>query len=335
VPWPAWQLIPIEMYLDNHFGNEEHNLRSMPMLATRGCPYRCTFCSSPSMWGTRWLARDPEDVVNEISHYYDRYRIEHVEFYDLTAIVDRRWILRFTDLLSRAKLPVTWRLPSGTRSEALDEEVLRAMRRSGCIAVLYAPESGSPRTLACIKKRMKPRRMLASMRAAVRVGMPEIRGHFIMGMPGQTLSEIAETYLFIARMAWVGVHDVNSYFFYPYPGSEMHRDLVAQGKIDPTAPDYDAFLANACYTDLKAIHSFSEYFSPGTLRMFVLTSMAFFYALSFAFRPQRAVRALWHIVRGRPSIWIERVLHEGVKQYVLRRKISRVARTSFPRPADA
>ena len=60
LPWPAWHLVPtLTMYLDNHFGYEEHNRRAMPMIATRGCPYRCTFCSSPSMWGTNWFARRP------------------------------------------------------------------------------------------------------------------------------------------------------------------------------------------------------------------------------------------------------------------------------------
>lgn len=331
LPWPAWHLVPIEMYLDNHVGHGEHNVRSMPMLATRGCPYRCTFCSSPTMWGTRWLARDPEDVVREIRHYRERYRIDHVEFYDLTAIIDRRWTLRFSELLQRANLPVTWRLPSGTRSEALDDEVLRAMAASGCVAVLYAPESGSPRTLARIKKRMKPERMLVSMRAAVNAGLL-VRGHFIMGMPGQTLPEIVETYTFIARMAWIGVHDVNSYFFYPYPGSEMHRDLVARGVIDPNAPDYDEFLAKACYTDLRDIRSFSEHFSPAALRLFVLTSMAFFYALNFLIRPQRLARASWNIFKGRPHTWFEKVVHEGFKQHVLRRLPSR---TRVPSPVTA
>ena len=213
LPWPAWHLIPtISMYLDNHFGFEECNRRTMPMIATRGCPYRCTFCSSPSMWGTNWFARDPQDVINEIKYYLEHYRIEHFEFYDLTAIVDRRWTLRFTQLLAAERLPVTWRLPSGTRSEALDGEILQAMAASGCEAIVYAPESGSPRTLARVKKGVKPERMLQSMHAAVRAGM-HVRAHFIMGMPGQTLAEIGETFVFIAKMAWLGVHDVISYFF--------------------------------------------------------------------------------------------------------------------------
>ncbi len=324
LPWPAWHLVPtIEVYLDNHFGFEEQNRRSMPLMATRGCPYRCTFCSSPSMWGTNWFARDPRDVIDEIKYYLERYAIEHVEFYDLTAVVDRKWILAFTSLLIAERLPVTWRLPSGTRSEALDEEVLTAMVASGCEAIVYAPESGSPRTLARVKKKVKPERMLRSMRAAVRAGM-HVRGHFIMGMPGQSPGEVAETFAFIAKMAWAGVHDVNSYFFYPYPGSEMYRQLVAQGKIDPASPEYDRLLAGACFTDFKAIRSWSEHFSARALRLVCLGSMAFFYVLSFLFWPHRPLQAAWRVLRGRPFTWIERFMHAGFRQYVLRRKVSRV-----------
>ncbi len=330
LPWPAWHLVPtLRVYLDNHFGFEEQNRRAMPMMATRGCPYRCTFCSSPSMWGTGWFARDPQDVIDEIAFYLERYGIEHVEFYDLTAVVDRRWILAFTRLLIAARLPITWRLPSGTRSEALDEEVLRAMVASGCEAIVYAPESGSPRTLARVRKKVTPERMLASMRAAVRAGM-HVRGHFIMGMPGQSPSEVAETFRFIARMAWVGVHDVNSYFFYPYPGSEMYRALVARGDIDPSSPAYDELLAGACFTDFKAIRSWSEYFSPRALRLICLASMAYFYVLSFLFWPLRPLQTLWRVVRGRPFTWLERFLHAGFRQYVLRRRVSRLPIVTTP-----
>lgn len=330
LPWPAWHLVPtFSMYLDNHFGYEECNRRTMPMMATRGCPYRCTFCSSPSMWGTNWFARDPRDLINEIKFCLQQYQIEHVEFYDLTAIVDRRWTLKFAQMLSDEHLPVTWRLPSGTRSEALDKEVLDAMVASGCEAIVYAPESGSPRTLARIKKQVKPERMLRSMRAAVRAGM-HVRAHFIMGMPGQTLSEVGESFLFIGKMAWAGVHDISSFFFYPYPGSQMYRDLVAQGKINPDSPAYDELLAGACFTDFKAIRSWSEYFSPGMLRFFCLGSMAFFYMLSFLFWPLRAVQTLWHVGRGRPFTWLERFLHAGFRQYVLRRKVSQLATAVHP-----
>ena len=73
-------------------------------------------------------------------------------------------IITFGTLQARG-LAITWQLPSGTRSEALDAEVLSSMYRSGCRNVSYAPESGSPRTLERIKKRVRLDRMLESMLA--------------------------------------------------------------------------------------------------------------------------------------------------------------------------
>jgi radical SAM superfamily enzyme YgiQ (UPF0313 family) len=197
--WPAWDGLPLATYLDRGFGMDEYNVRSMPMLASRGCPYRCTFCSSPQMWGTTWLARDPDDVVREIRRYVERYQIEHVEFHDLTTIVDRRWILHFTAALLAANLGITWTMPSGTRSEALDAEVLDRMRRSGCRGISYAPESGSPTTLRRIKKKVQPERMLASIRAAVAAGL-YTKVHLIVGLPGQTRGEIWESIRFMMRL---------------------------------------------------------------------------------------------------------------------------------------
>ena len=62
-------LVPVENYLSGHFGAGVDRGRSMPMNATRGCPYQCTFCSSPLMWTTRYVTRAPADVVAEIKQY--------------------------------------------------------------------------------------------------------------------------------------------------------------------------------------------------------------------------------------------------------------------------
>ena len=53
IPWPAWDLVPLDKYLDHGLGYGVDLGRSMPILATRGCPYQCTFCSNPEMWTTR------------------------------------------------------------------------------------------------------------------------------------------------------------------------------------------------------------------------------------------------------------------------------------------
>jgi anaerobic magnesium-protoporphyrin IX monomethyl ester cyclase len=318
LPWPAWDALPLETYLDRGFGMDEYNVRSMPMLASRGCPYRCTFCSSPRMWGTIWLARDPADVVREIRHYVERYRIEHVEFHDLTTIIDRRWILRFTAALQAADLGITWTMPSGTRSEALDAEVLDRLRRSGCRGITYAPESGSPRTLRRIKKKVRPERMLASIRAAVAAGL-YTKVHLIVGLPGQTRGETWESVRFMLRLARAGVHDLLVYPFNPYPGSELYARLVAAGRIDPTAPEYERQLLGADYGDLGQVQGWSEYLSSAAVRRVAVLTMLTFYVGQYLLRPWRAAAMVARSLAARPNTWAQRVTNAGLRRAFTRR----------------
>lgn len=81
------------------------------------------------------------------------YNAENFDLYDLTAIILKDWIVEFANELIRRNLPITYQLPSGTRSEAIDEEVVDLLYRSGCRNMNYAPESGSPDTLKAIKRK--------------------------------------------------------------------------------------------------------------------------------------------------------------------------------------
>src|SRR5262249_51186120 len=63
---PAWHLFPLEKYFANEISYGIAYGRSLPIIATRGCPYLCTFCSSPQMWGVKYNMRAPQDVIEEI-----------------------------------------------------------------------------------------------------------------------------------------------------------------------------------------------------------------------------------------------------------------------------
>ena len=225
VSWPAWDLYPIEKYLDAGFGFNVLRGRPMPMMASRGCPYQCTFCSNPLMWTTKWLAREPKDVIKEMKYYIEKYNIDHVEFYDLTTIVKKSWIVEFTKELIKENIQINWSLPSGTRSEALDQEVLYLLKETGCKKLTYAPESGSAKTLKRIKKVVKIPRMLKSIRFCVKAGI-SVKSNIIFGFPGQTLIEVLETYVFMMKAAFVGMNDVSVFSFVPYPGSQLFFELV-------------------------------------------------------------------------------------------------------------
>ena len=294
IPEPDWTMWPVEQYIDRELTHGVNLGRSMPILASRGCPYQCTFCSSPQMWTTLWRARDPRQLVDEMKRYMERYDVTNFDFYDLTAIVKKDWIVEFCELLEAENLDITWQLPSGTRSEAIDDEVVELLYRSGCRSMNYAPESGSPAELKRIKKKVKLDRMLDSMRGAHRAGV-KIKVNFIFGLPGETWEDVRNTFKFFAKLAWVGVDDIACFPYSPYPGTELFHELVESGKI---VVDEEYFISLLGYTDIPNSTSYSEFISSRQLAMLNISGMAFFYALSFLFRPARAVQFVWGVLTG-------------------------------------
>ncbi len=296
IPRPAWDLFPLEAYVAGRFNHGVVRGRTMPILASRGCPYQCTFCSSPAMWTTLWRAREPEDVLAEMRDYVAQYGVNDFAFYDLTAIVRRDWIVAFCEQLIASGLGVTWQLPSGTRTEALDEDVCRLLFRAGCRNLNYAPETGSERMLATIKKRVKLSRMLTSMEAAVRAGL-EVKANIILGFPGETLEDVLETYRFIARVAALGIDAVSIFPFCPYPGTELYDALVATGRVRLD----EAYFKSLVYTDLSRMQSYHERFSTAQLRALVLAGNAVFLAVQAGTHPARTADLIRQLLRREQS----------------------------------
>jgi len=287
IPLPDWDSFPIEDYISRHQINGINLGRSMPLLSTRGCPYQCTFCSSPGMWTTRYIPRNPAKVADEIALYKEKYQATNFDFQDLTAIVKRKWVIDFCRELIRRDLKVTWQMPSGTRSEVFDEEVADLLYRSGCRALAFAPESGAGEILEKIKKQVNLDHMLAAMRIAVRRGF-KLSCFLIIGFPDETRANMRESLKLIRRMALLGVHDVAVSKFVPYPGSELFKRLQRENRI---AFD-DEFFLFPMDTYTQKVPSYSKHLTTAELYRTMLWMFLNFYVISFACRPLRTAQVL-------------------------------------------
>lgn len=316
IPAPAWDLVPLESYLSRGLGYGVNRGRSVPIIATRGCPFQCTFCSSPRMWTTRWAARDPDAVLAEMERDIDRYGAQNFDFYDLTAIIKKEWIVAFCRKLVDRRWGITWQIPAGTRSEAMDTEVVELLFASGCRNVAYAPESGSASVLRRIKKKIDLGRMKTSMAAAVRAGM-RVKCNLIMGFPDETLAEAAETIRFCHELAALGVHDVNVTPFCPYPGSELFDQLRANGRIPVMNDAY--FHALASYSDLTRADSWSDHIPSWQLGVLRWAGMADFYGESFVRHPRRFVSLLANLSTGREETRLDKALADLFERTTSRR----------------
>ncbi|MAH89191.1 MAG: cobalamin B12-binding protein [Pelagibacterales bacterium] len=228
---PDWESFQIKKYHENRFvGGMYSDDITIPILATRGCPYQCTYCSAPNMWLPRWIPRDPLKVVDEMELYKKKFNAKNFPFQDLTAIIKKDWIKTFCEEIIKRKLKITWQLPTGTRSEAIDDEIAHLLKKSGMTSMAYAPESGSEETRKLIKKRMKTENLFHSISSASSAGL-NIAVFIVIGFPHDTNKNLKENIKFVKRLANQGVTDLSVGYYMALPGTQLFNSLFDSGKI--------------------------------------------------------------------------------------------------------
>ena len=320
IPWPDWP----EDYLEKFWrAGKSYGVateRDMPFMLSRGCPFQCTFCSSPQMWTTKYNFRDLDDVMKEIKYYIKRYDITALQMYDLTAIIKKQWAMEFCQRMIDEGIKLKWSLPDGTRSEALDKEVLIMMKKSDNNYLVYAPESGSQRTLKKIKKRVKLKRLIESVIEAKRLGLT-VRTNVIIGFPHETWWDIIQTILFQMRNAIRGVDDVTIYIFSPYPGTEIFDDLTRAGKVKLNDDYFHKLTSlNGDYFTTN-LTTFNDNISGRMLGVVRLVAVLINYAISYLLYPRRIIRTIRNIYSTNAAT----VFEHRLKDFLNRRKLSRTA----------
>jgi radical SAM superfamily enzyme YgiQ (UPF0313 family) len=135
-----------------------------------------------------------------------------------------------------------WQLPSGTRSEIIDDGLAAALARSGCKNLVLAPESGSPRLLKIIKKKINLDHVTVAIAAATRHGL-SVKTNHIVGFPDERRRDILQTVWFAWRQAVMGVDATAFTLFTPYPGTELFDEMRKNGTIPALDDSYFRSLA--------------------------------------------------------------------------------------------
>ena len=239
LPLPAWDLFPMDIYIKNPVGAPNRNKwidgsgdtgapLSMNLFATRGCPYQCIYCYHDFM-GTRYRHRSPENVVEEIRILNRRYGIDYFHFIDDEFILKKDFAYRFADLIKdlrrELKEEITWGCAG--RVNLMTEDLIRTMADAGCVLIGYGIESGSQKMLDVIKKNVTVEQAKEAIRLTKRyLGWADCS--FMIGYPGETRETIKETVDFCKEL---DLSPEVIFFITPYPGTELYRIALQQGKI--------------------------------------------------------------------------------------------------------
>lgn len=316
IAWPHWPDGYMERFWEHGKSYGVQTERDMPLMISRGCPFQCTFCSNPRMWTTRYALRNVDDVIAEMKHYRERYDVTAFQLYDLTAITKKSWAVDLCTRMLDENINVKWSLPSGTRSEALDEEVLTLLKKTGCNYLVYAPESGSQAMLENIKKKISLDDLTGSVLTAKKVGLI-LRTNLIIGFPAERRRDMFATIRYGLYLAMKGVDEVTINIFSPYPGSELFEMLHDQNKV---SLNDDYFLAltslNSDYSSFNPL-TVNETVGPRELAFYRLFFMLTNYIIGYIFYPKRILRTVRSIWMGGHA---ETVLEHRLKDQQAKRK---------------
>ncbi len=198
LPMPAFDLLPLDAYHEGStLAETGKGGRAMTMLSSRGCPHSCIFCCAPVLYGHKYRARSPENVVAEMKVLVETYDVSHIVFYDASFMADTHRVEGICRAILDASLKVTWR--ARCRADKVSEPLLALMKEAGCTTVAIGVETGSQRLLEVLDKKTRLEDIEKAFEIAHKVGLWTV-GYFILGIPTETPAEAEPTIEFAKKL---------------------------------------------------------------------------------------------------------------------------------------
>lgn len=217
LPYPAWDLIDLDNYRLPFSG-----LHFLMVTTARGCPYKCTYCVAQSYYGKKIRMRKVPKIVDELEYLGETFGVKDFFFWSESFTIIKAAIKDLCREIIRRDLDIRW--VCNSRVDNVDLELLELMKEAGCWMISYGIESGDQAILDGIKKDITIERIRESIQLTRRVGF-QIAGHFVLGLPGETLQTLRKTYKFACSL------DLDYAQFYcasPWPGSEFYKQAKAE-----------------------------------------------------------------------------------------------------------
>lgn len=239
LPREAREFMNMEGYFElGLFHSPKGKNRVGNIMATRGCPEKCTFCTTPDAWGNivRW--RSPQNVYEEIKELVEIYKVEEIQFDDDTLTANRKKLLELCDLI--APLDTRWCTPNGikinyhSKNPEMQDYIYKKMHDSGCYQVTFAIESGNQEVLDRTKKRLPLETVKPAIESAKKAGLL-VHTFWMVGFPDESFEQMEETIKYAEEV------EADSYsvsITSPLPGTPLFDEVSRKRLfIDDLSPE--------------------------------------------------------------------------------------------------
>lgn len=221
IPFPAWDLYERRTYDKIHFATQKY-APSLPIVATRGCPFNCNFCEGRKISGRKLRARSIDNVIKEIKWLKKEFGIKELMFCDENITLHKEYASNLARAMIRNDLHINWSIPFGVYMPSIEKEYFRLLEKSGLYMVSISFESGSQRVLNLMNKPIKASVFKEKTKILSNYTDIDIMGFFIIGYTGEKLLEIFKT---VKTILTLPIHWLNLFIFTPIPGTETYKNM--------------------------------------------------------------------------------------------------------------
>lgn len=197
---------------DKTFSMKFKGKGSTAIITSRGCPFRCAFCSAPSL-NYKMRFRSPENVYEEIKYIYDTYNIKQYRFSDEMFTANKEHVRKICELIK--PLGIVWRISA--RVKPLDIETLRIMKDAGCVEISFGVESFDDDVLKVLNKKATAQDNATALWMAHGAGLTT-RALFMIRTPGQTKDTVKKNIEWLKKVPYDTIAVTS---FVPLPGSDI------------------------------------------------------------------------------------------------------------------
>ncbi len=249
LPFPAWDLFPIDYYSLIRLPHIKNNERCFPVLTSRGCPFRCTFCYRMDK-GLR--LRSAENVNEEIHILKRDYNVSYIQFYDELFMSSEQRTVELCEAFIKANLNIKWFCDG--RLNYAKPEILKVMKEAGCVFINYGIESMADNVLKLINKKLTTRQIIKGIKATLAEGIsPGL--NMIFGNIGDTAETLQKAVDFLLK------YDDHAQLrtirpVTPYPGCNLYYYAIESGLLKDVEDFYEnkhinSDLLSINFTDLS------------------------------------------------------------------------------------
>ena len=241
LPFPDRSKIKIGEYHDFFIATMRKPYTTV--IASRGCPYQCTYCVSHRIWGNKTRIRSVDNVLAEVDQLVNKYGVKYIAFQDDIFGLSDKWLMEFCEKLIERKHDLRWMCilhPFSLRSDR--EKGFSLLQKAGCDVVSFGLQSAHPVILRNIKRFPEEAlEMQKTIEVTNKLGLLTAVS-FIFGLPGETKETMQYTIDYVLK---TNPYGVNFYNLSKLKGSEIEETYGDKPVCDLTNDEINAYCAKA------------------------------------------------------------------------------------------